>query len=148
MFLFCLDLIFLLFFFFIFSILTYCFYVFSTLNARRYTYYLYSPCIISVFVTAGFFWTNMARRFRLALRPDKRKSRDGSSSPTDTVVKQCYDNIQSRQPIRDAVATPVSARPSLETIRLAYGEAKKALVDMKNASDIANNSDDDTSTKL
>ncbi|XP_025204715.1 uncharacterized protein LOC112601350 [Melanaphis sacchari] len=82
----------------------------------------------------GFFWSNMARRFRLALRPAKPKvvENNYSSSTPVSVNVDCmvnpYGNIQPRRPIcnNDSLMTPVHPRPSLEAIRKAHEEASKA----------------------
>uniref|UniRef100_A0A2S2PNQ8 C2H2-type domain-containing protein n=1 Tax=Schizaphis graminum TaxID=13262 RepID=A0A2S2PNQ8_SCHGA len=82
----------------------------------------------------GFFWSNMARRFRLALRPSKPKIVENSNCPSpsasgnvDSMVNP-YGNIQPRRPIcnNDTLMTPVHPRPSLEAIRKAHEEASKA----------------------
>ncbi|KAE9537432.1 hypothetical protein AGLY_006455 [Aphis glycines] len=82
----------------------------------------------------GFFWSNIARRFRLALRPVKPKVVENSycSSPSASTNMDCmvnpYGNIQPRRPIcnNDTLMTPVHPRPSLEAIRKAHEEASKA----------------------
>ncbi|XP_026819657.1 uncharacterized protein LOC113558408 [Rhopalosiphum maidis] len=82
----------------------------------------------------GFFWSNMARRFRLALRPAKPKIVENnncpspSASPNVDCVVNPYGNIQPRRPIcnNDTLMTPVHPRPSLEAIRKAHEEASKA----------------------
>ncbi|XP_025405066.1 uncharacterized protein DDB_G0285291-like isoform X2 [Sipha flava] len=76
----------------------------------------------------GFFWSYMARRFRLALRPAKPKVPNSNPpSPTpSTSIATSYGNIQPRRPINDdAPFTPVHARPALEAIRRAHEEASK-----------------------
>ncbi|XP_050527029.1 uncharacterized protein LOC126897463 isoform X2 [Daktulosphaira vitifoliae] len=77
----------------------------------------------------GFFWSNVARRVRMALRPAKPKSIEKSPSPTincvDTV--RYYNNIQPRRPINEDVILPeVEPRPPLEAIRKAHEAAVKA----------------------
>ncbi|XP_003247180.1 uncharacterized protein LOC100570163 [Acyrthosiphon pisum] len=83
----------------------------------------------------GFFWSNMARRFRWALRSTKPKVRENGCCPSpsavanlDYVMVNPYGNIKPRRPIcnNDTLTTPVHARPSLEAIRKAHEEASKA----------------------
>lgn len=83
----------------------------------------------------GFFWANMARRFRLALRPSKPKVFENGCCPSpseaenvDYLMVNPYGNIKSRRPIcdNDTLTTPVHPRPSLEAIRKAHEEASKA----------------------
>lgn len=83
----------------------------------------------------GFFWSNMARRFRWALRSTKPKVRENGYCPSpsaaanlDYVMVNPYGNIKPRRPIcnNDTLTTPVHARPSLEAIRKAHEEASKA----------------------
>lgn len=78
----------------------------------------------------GFFWSNVARRFRLALRPAKSRVRDSSTSPpvTNADVAKYYDNIQPRRPIKDDILTPVNARPALEVFRQAHEQATRRAV--------------------
>ncbi|XP_050427044.1 uncharacterized protein LOC126837248 isoform X2 [Adelges cooleyi] len=77
----------------------------------------------------GFFWTNVARRVRMALRPAKPKVHDKSPSPTVDCVETAryYNNIQPRRPINEETTLPeLDARPSLEAIRMAHEAAVKA----------------------
>lgn len=76
---------------------------------------------------AGFFWSNMARRFRLAMRPAKAKPPRTPDTPSPSVVpdiSKFYGQIQPRRPISDNDSmTTVYPRPSLDIIRQAHEEA-------------------------
>ncbi|VVC25867.1 Zinc finger C2H2-type [Cinara cedri] len=84
----------------------------------------------------GFFWANMARRFRLALLPAKSAPittlGDGVSPPGTHVqdVAQYYGNIQPRRPINSDAPLSVYARPSLKDIRKAHERASGTIVDV------------------
>lgn len=71
---------------------------------------------------------NMARRFRMALRPAKPKPPSVSSPAPNASMTKIYGNIQPRRPIhKDDVPTPVHPRPTLQVLRLAHQEANRAV---------------------
>lgn len=81
-----------------------------------------------IVVIVGFFWSKVARRFRLALQAAKPKAEEIASPSVGYVdTAKYYGNIQPRRPISNEVLTPsLMARPSLENIRLAHEAAVKA----------------------
>lgn len=73
---------------------------------------------------SGFFWLNMARRFRSALLPAQNNNSAPSPATGAQDMARHYGNIHPRRPINmDAAALSVNARPSLEDIRMAHGRA-------------------------